>query len=162
MKVARFLREEVEALYEAARERRRQSGKAAKQPTKPVKSAMKSDGEIQPLIDHSLPPEALDDQNPMSLGDAFDTGLHHDELLADAVFDRPAHGKMPTENSKAEPATASVDLSPIVPGKPGRAPEGTVIGGRPKGHKNFRRGGGKNRAGGKSHGRAGGRTRRRP
>jgi hypothetical protein len=167
-----LMRDEVEALYEAARERRRQSDKGTKKSATRPKTTADSQGlgasdasgredEIRPLIDHSLSPDEMNEQDVISIGDGLDDELHDDDLGNEPGFEGLADGAESFEESNQEPATARVDLSPILPGKPGRGSERTLIGADPQRRKNFRksrRGG----QGGKPQGRAGGQKRRRP
>ena len=144
-----LLRDEVEALYEAARQRRRQSDKGTKKPTTRLKTAADSQGldasdgsgredEVRPLIDHSLSPDELNEQDAISIGDGFDDEFHDDESGNEPGFEGLADGDEFVDDSNQELATARVDLSPILPGKPGRGSERTLIGGDPQRRKNFR------------------------
>ena len=124
-----LMREEVEALYEAARERRRQSDKGTKKPTTRMKTAVDSQGldasdvsgradEVRPLIDHSLSPDELNEQDAISI-DGLDDELHDGDSGNEPGFEGLADGDEFVDDSNQELATARVDLSPILPGKPG-------------------------------------------
>jgi 23S rRNA pseudouridine2605 synthase len=158
-----LLREEVEALYEAARQRRRQSGKATKKPTTRIQAAASSPGAIQPLIDHSLPPDEMNDLDKISIGDAIDDEMSDDDSGNELAFEGLSDGSTFIGGPNQEPATAAVDLSPIVPGNSTRRPNRTVIGSEgPRGRKQIRNSRPPGRAGDKTRGRAGGRKRGRP
>jgi 23S rRNA pseudouridine2605 synthase len=168
-----LLRDEVEALYEAARERRRQSDKGTKKPSTRLKTAADSQGldtsdasaredEVRPLIDHSLSPDEMNEQDAISIDDGLDDELHDDGSGNELGFEGLADGDESFEESNQEPATARVDLSPILPGKPGRGSERTLIGADPQRRKNFRSSRRRSGQGGKPKGRAGGQKRRRP
>ena len=168
-----LLRDEVEALYEAARERRRQSDKGTKKPTTRLKTAADTQGldasdasgqqdEVRPLIDHSLSPDELGEQDAFSIDVVLDDESHDDDSGNEPGFEGLADGEQFVGESNQEPATARVDLSPILPGKPGRGAARTLIGADPQRRKDFRTSRRRGGHGEKPQGSTGGRKRRRP
>src|SRR4029079_7727852 len=105
-----LLREEIEALYEAAREKRRQSGKPKKIATAD-KIGPQAQGEIQPIIDHSLAPEDLENDEAFLIsGASIPEPPDHESPDAPAFEDRADDDEFDREADSDVP-TAAVDLS---------------------------------------------------
>jgi pseudouridine synthase len=177
-------REEVEELYRTAQEGRRKKAKERherherREPnlskSRPVMQTEQASA-VHPIIDKSLPPEALSDQDEIDL---FGSETSLDDLTAMNLpggdFDDEELAELPdepdfvAEDIVGDEGTAPVDLRPLLRGKSRGPQQPTVIGGderrKPKGRgrrPQIRGKGRPERTDRKSNERAGGRKRRR-
>lgn len=118
-------RDEVEELYRASHKRRKHDGtrERGKERSSDIARTPKDRSMRQPIIDQSLPTEALDSENDLLQFVAADSG----EARSSETF--------------VESDTAAIDLSPIDGGHRRRQHARTIIGGQPEaarsiGHRN--------------------------
>ncbi len=123
--------EEVEGLYRAAREGRKRKPAARRSEILAAKPAARKSA---PIIDYSLPPEAIADDEAWPSADAELAAFQTDEAAAD----QPAESFEDVADEDQD--FAEVDLTPIVPGESKRRNRGTVIGGGQQRHQGNRRG----------------------